>query len=51
MTDVVMVMVNDFCKLDFVLLISSEISSWWWDKEAHKVTYFIILDLTECSFG
>ena len=48
MTDAAVI--NDFHSEDFVLLLSEEVSAGWWDKETHKITYSIVIKLTEYSF-
>ena len=37
--------VSEFGKEDFILLLDKGIIPGWWDKEAHKITYFIVSKL------
>lgn len=39
-----------FSKKDFILLLEKRIVPAWWDREAQKVTSFIISQLFEYSF-
>ena len=39
-----------FGKKDFILLLEKRIVPGWWDREAQKITYFIISQLFEYSF-
>ena len=40
---------KDICREKLVLLIEKGISPGWWDKEVHKITYKIVLELIEFS--
>lgn len=39
-----------FGKKGFILMLEKRIVPGWWDREAHKITYFIISQLFEYSF-
>ena len=40
---------QDICREKLVLLLENGISPGWWDKEVHKLTYKIALELIEFS--